>query len=95
MPDRTVLLRLDSGLAVERAHGRCEAPISDRFESEGAGFQDRIAAEFDRIAAAEPERVVAVDAGGGVEEVHTRVCVALGIARARARSSEQRAGERR
>jgi len=82
MPDRTVLLRLDAGVATERAEGRCESPISDRFESEGAGFQDRIGAEFDRIAAAEPERFVVVDADGSVDEVHARVLGALGLAAA-------------
>ena len=77
MPDRTVLLRLDTETAVERARDRCESPISDRFEAEGDRFQDRIAAEFDRIAAAEPERFVVVDAVGSVDEVHERVFQAL------------------
>lgn len=79
MPDRTVLLRADTATAVERARDRCDSPISDRFESEGAGFQDRIAAAFDRIAAAEPDRIVVVDADGTVEEVHARVREALEI----------------
>ncbi len=79
MPDRTVLLRLDTETAVERARDRCESPISDRFEAEGDRFQDRIAAEFDRIAAAEPERFVVVDAVGSVDEVHERVFQALGL----------------
>ena len=81
MPDRTVLLRLDTETAVERARDRCESPISDRFEAEGDRFQDRIAAEFDRIAAAEPERFVVVDAAGSVDEVHARVLAALGLER--------------
>ncbi len=79
MPDRTILLKVDVGLAGERAEGRCEAPISDRFESEGIGFQDRIAAEFDRIAAAEPQRFAIVDAAGSVAEVHERIRKALRI----------------
>ena len=79
LPDRTVLLRVDPGLAAERAQGRCESPISDRFESEGVGFQERIAAAFDRIAAAEPNRIVAVDAMGSVDAVHARVIEALGL----------------
>jgi dTMP kinase len=79
MPDRTVLLRLDTETAVERARDRCESPISDRFEAEGDRFQDRIAAEFDRIAAAEPERFVVVDAVGSIDEVHERVFQALGL----------------
>jgi dTMP kinase len=79
MPDRTVLLRTDIATAVERARDRCDAPISDRFESEGEEFQDRIAAAFDRIAAAEPERIIVVDATGTVEEVHARLLKALEI----------------
>ena len=77
MPDRTVYLRAETSVAVERARGRCDAPISDRFESEGVAFQDRIAGAFDRIAATEPERVVIVDAGGSVEDVHARVVAAV------------------
>jgi dTMP kinase len=79
MPDRTVLLRADAGLAVERARGRCESPISDRFEAEGIEFQRRIAASFERIATAEPDRIVAVDAVGSVADVHARVLAALDI----------------
>ena len=59
--------------------GRCESPISDRFESEGVAFQERIAAAFERIAAAEPERIVAVDAAGSVAAVHARIIEALGL----------------
>lgn len=77
-PQRTLLLRAEVGEAVERAEGRGGGPRpSDRFEREGPVFQERIAAAFDRIAAAEPERVAIVDAAGSVEEVHARVLAAL------------------
>lgn len=82
MPDRTILLRLEGTVARDRAAGRCESPISDRFESEGEGFAERIAAEFDRIARAEPERFAVVDARGTVDQVHARVLAALGLERA-------------
>ena len=95
MPDRTILLRLDTETAVERARERCESPISDRFESEGDRFQDRIAAEFDRIAAAEPERFVVVDAAGSVDEVHARVLEALGLERTAASRQTADSSERR
>jgi dTMP kinase len=95
MPDRTILLRLDTETAVERARERCESPISDRFEAEGDRFQDRIAAEFDRIAAAEPERFVVVDAAGSVDEVHARVLEALGLERTAASKQTADSSERR
>jgi len=94
MPDRTILLRLDTETAVERARERCESPISDRFEAEGDRFQDRIAAEFDRIAAAEPERFVVVDAAGSVDEVHARVLEALGLERTAASRQTADSSER-
>lgn len=78
MPERTILLRVDVGRAVDRAEGRGGPRASDRFEREGPVFQERIAAAFDRIATAEPERVVVVDAAGSVEEVHARVLTAVG-----------------
>jgi len=45
----------------------------DRLEAEEAGFHDRVAAGFRDLAAAEPERWVAVDGTGSVEEVAARV----------------------
>jgi dTMP kinase len=81
-PDRTVYLRLDPTRALERAGGRADAAGSeDRFEREGADFQVEIAAAFERIATAEPERFVPVDAEGSVDEVHARVLGALGVER--------------
>lgn len=80
MPDRTVLLRVDVGRAVGRTEDRGGegARASDRFEREGPVFQERIAAAFDAIAAAEPQRIAVVDAAGTVEEVHSRVLEAVG-----------------
>lgn len=80
MPDRTVVLRIDADRAAERAGERRGAsPAADRFEREGVGFQERIAAAFERIAAAEPERVVVLDGTGSVDEVHARVLGAVGL----------------
>jgi dTMP kinase len=78
MPDRTILLRVPVGAAVARTEDREGPRTSDRFEREGPVFQERIAAAFDAIAESDPDRVVAVDAQGTVEEVHTRVMDALG-----------------
>lgn len=77
VPDRTVLLRVGVGEAVGRAEERGGPRASDRFEREGPVFQERIAAAFEAIAAAEPERVVVVEAEGSVEDVHARVMAAV------------------
>ena len=59
-PDLTVLLRLDPqrGLWRQRQAGRA----LDRIESEPDEFHLRVAAEYDRLAAAEPGRFLTVDA---------------------------------
>lgn len=71
VPDRTVLIRLDAEAGLERAAG------GDRFESEGVGLQRAVAGAYEEIAAAEPERVVAIDGAGTVEEVHERIMEAI------------------
>ena len=73
LPDLTVLLRLDPGLAIERLGSREADPAADRFEAEGIEFHARIAAEYERISAAEPGRVAVVDAAGDVDAVHEAV----------------------
>jgi dTMP kinase len=78
MPDRTVLLRIGLADAAGRAEDRGGPRASDRFEREDEEFHARIAAAFDEIAAADPERVAVVDGDGTVEEVHARVVEALG-----------------
>ena len=79
MPERTVLLRVDVGSAAGRTEERGGPRASDRFEREGPVFQERIAAAFDRIAAAEPGRIAVVDAVGSVGEVQERVRAAVGL----------------
>lgn len=77
VPDRTVLLQVAPESAAERTGERRGADAEDRFEGEGLGFQERIAAAFELIAAVEPERIVTVDAVGSVEAVHARVLAAV------------------
>jgi dTMP kinase len=59
-PDRTLLLRVDPAVGRSRQAGRGEAP--DRLEREADDFFAAIAAAYDAIAAAEPERIRVVDA---------------------------------
>jgi dTMP kinase len=67
LPDRTFLL-----VTTPRATGE-----ADRIESEGDGFRTAVSDAFAAIAAAEPERVVRIDADGDVETVADRVWAAL------------------
>jgi dTMP kinase len=70
-PDLTLLLRLDPELGLGRAEGE------DRFESEGLELQRAVAQAYEEIAVIASDRVVVVDAGGTVEEVHARVMEAV------------------
>jgi dTMP kinase len=71
-PDLTVLIRVDPRLAAGRSRGE------DRFEAAGLEFQIAVAKAFDEIAARHPDRVVAVDGTGSVEQVHERVMEVVG-----------------
>jgi dTMP kinase len=59
-PDRTLLLRLPVQLA--RARKRGEASPPDRLEREDERFFTAIAAAYEQLAAAEPERIHTIDA---------------------------------
>jgi len=60
VPDRTLLLRLEPAVARARMGGRGVA--ADRLEAEGEDFFGAIAAAYDALAAADPERWVVLDA---------------------------------
>lgn len=70
-PDLTVLLALDPEVGLGRAGGE------DRLESEGVELQRAVAEAYEEIAKIASDRVVVVDAGGSVEEVHERVLEAV------------------
>lgn len=74
-PDLTLLLTVDPETGLGRAAGE------DRFESEGLELQRAVAAAYEEIATIAPDRVVAIDATGTVEQVHERV---MEVVRARA-----------
>jgi dTMP kinase len=59
-PDRTLLLRIDPAVGLARVAGRAED--ADRLEREAGAFFDRVAAAYDALAAAEPERMAVIDA---------------------------------
>ncbi|MDP8958676.1 MAG: dTMP kinase [Actinomycetota bacterium] len=66
-PELVVLLRLDpqDGLARQQ--------VADPFGAEGPAFWQRVAETFDELAAAEPDRLVVVEAARPLEEVVTDV----------------------
>jgi len=59
-PDRTLLLRISPTAGRARQRERALAP--DRLEREGDAFFERIAAAYDELARAEPERIRTIDA---------------------------------
>ena len=70
-PDLTLLLRIEPEVGLGRAAG------DDRFEQEGLSLQQEVATAYEEIAIIASDRVVVVDATGGVEEVHERVMEAV------------------
>jgi dTMP kinase len=75
-PDLTVLLRIDPrrGLGRQRFAGK----DPDRIESEPDAYHARVAAEYDRLAAAEPGRFLVVDAEQPADEIADRVWERVG-----------------
>ena len=67
MPDRTFYLRLNPEERERRA-ARLGAPL-DRIEAVGADFMRRVERGFEELAAQEPDRILALDASLGPEEL--------------------------
>jgi dTMP kinase len=76
LPDRTLLLQLPAEAAANRARTR-DGGAGDRIGARDAAYHAAVADGFERIAAAEPERVRRVDASGAPEEVTDRLLAAL------------------
>lgn len=70
-PDLTIWLDAEPAVAESRRVGREAAThtAADRFEREGSAFHARLRAGFAARAAAEPGRIVRLDADGTVDEV--------------------------
>jgi dTMP kinase len=66
-PDLTLLMDLPRPLAELRR--RSERDDADRFEAEARDFHARVADTFAALAAAEPDRIVRLDAARGAPEV--------------------------
>ena len=70
-PDVTFLLSVPVESGLERLARAGKKP--DRVESESIEFHKRVAAAYDRLAAAEPERFMRLDATGSREHIHISV----------------------
>lgn len=68
LPDRTLVLDLPDGAGHARSLER-DGGAADRFGARGPEFHAAVAAQFRRIAAAEPDRVRLVDASGSMDDV--------------------------
>lgn len=66
-PDRTLLLRISPAAGRARQHVRAQAP--DRLEREDERFFATIAAAYDELAAAEPQRIRVLDASQSPQAV--------------------------
>jgi dTMP kinase len=74
-PDRTLLLRIDPVVGRARQDERALEP--DRLELESEGFFTTIAAAYDELAVAEPERIRRIDAAQPPEDVLRDALVAI------------------
>jgi dTMP kinase len=76
LPDRTLVLEVPPEIGAERAAAR-DGAAADRFAARERAFHDDVAAAFRRFAAAEPDRVRLIDAGGDVDTVAVGVIEAV------------------
>jgi dTMP kinase len=72
-PDRTLLLRI----APERGLARIAGREADRLEREDGAFFAAVAAAYDALAAAEPDRIAVIDAGAPPDAVLAAALEAL------------------
>ena len=72
-PDRTLLLRIDPAAGLARISDR----PADRLEREDGGFFASVAAAYDELAAAEPDRIAVIDASQAPEAVLADALAAL------------------
>jgi dTMP kinase len=72
-PDLTVWLDAPVAQALQRARQRNAGAAADRFESERSEFFERVREAYRERAAAEPERIAAIDAGQSADGVAAQI----------------------
>jgi dTMP kinase len=75
-PDATLLLQADAGITASRILAR-DGAAADKIGGRGEAFHREVAAAFEDLADAEPNRIHRVDASGTPAEVHALVLEAL------------------
>lgn len=94
VPDLTILLRIDPAEALKRGQQRLAEggeDGADRFESEGAELQRKVAAAYDELAGRHRDRIAVIDAGQSEHAVHAAVLALLRARAADARRPRQAA----
>jgi dTMP kinase len=76
-PDLTVILDVPVELGLDRATARRGEAQADRFEAENVEFHQKLREAYLAIAAAEPQRCVAIDASGTKEEAAKKIWAAV------------------
>ena len=78
-PDLTLLLDVEPSVAAQRMRGREAATntSADRIERAGDDFHARLRRGFLKLAAANPSRIVTIDASGTPDEVARKILLAL------------------
>jgi dTMP kinase len=76
-PDLTIILDVAVEIGLQRAAARRGKDAADRFEAEGVKFHQELREAYRRIAAAEPERCLLVDASSEPDVVAANIWAAL------------------
>lgn len=74
LPDLTFIIHLGVDASRQRLSGRATA--EDRIESEALGFHQQVEAGYRELEALYPERIVALDGHGTIDELHARILAA-------------------
>jgi dTMP kinase len=73
VPDLTIVFDIDPALARARLDSRPVGGLLGAFDEQHSDFHERMREGYLKLAKEQPSRIRVVDAGGAVEETHSRV----------------------
>jgi len=76
-PDLTLILDLDVGTGLARAHARNQSSVENRFEKFGTDFHEKLRQAFLDMARRYPERCRVIDASGTEDKVAEQIFAAV------------------